>query len=570
MSSTLTKELEKWLQKDLNLYWLHPLKGTTFKDNDDSNRFYGFDCIGIRAAKDEECFKEKGVDANLHIRIVISQYQTLEELQKRLNSLRSHMKKVRRDIGSYHWHLSKVYIETDVSTKKPRTIVTLVRNYKENEKEKDESAIKAAPGHSNILEALMYDAVISDTDENFDLGLDGETKTNSITYFDRKTHQQMLKSFNFTTYIEDNTSTIKSSPDDSHSTTAASSSTSNCTAKCVKLFWDLDEGTKVIGRGAFGQVFLGWITMGDEKRERVAVKSIDTGNETSQIQSPQDAIKLNKEIQTLSRLNHEHIVKYYGSEYNSTTGKLNIICEYMPCGSLDKLIRTVQKEKNTGLGIKPTREYCFQILSGLVYLHGQNIAHLDLKPANILIGKNQCIKLADFDKCKQFGKDGTTWNCSKFTDSCIGTLLFSAPEVCSLRGQQVSMKSDIWSFVCTFVNMLTGKLPWYEQNFEQQMAVIGFLNKSDKSKAGPIHSDEMKAILRMKDIGPIIRDLISQCCEKDHKKRPSSKKLYDTHKFFDDLRWQKKKIQRRRSSDTFDNSENTMTENMSSPKAKEV
>ena len=167
-------------------------------------------------------------------------------------------------------------------------------------------------------------------------------------------------------------------------------------------------------------------------------------------------------------MKHDHIVTYYGSELNTTTGQLNIFCEYMPGGSLDKLIRTVKKSNSHnkgGLDLDTVRCYGYQILSGLVYLHGENIAHLDLKPANILIGMNQRVKLADFDKCKKFNNDGDTIRCEKVTDSYVGTFLFSAPEVMQWslfnpvdnRGQQVSRRSDLWSFGCTLVNMLTGE-----------------------------------------------------------------------------------------------------------------
>ena len=70
---------------------------------------------------------------------------------------------------------------------------------------------------------------------------------------------------------------------------------------------------------------------------------------------------------------------------------------------------------------------------------------------------NQRVKLADFDKCKKFNSDGNTIRCEKLTDSLIGTCLFSAPEVLQWSGQQVSRRSDLWSFGCTLVNMLTGK-----------------------------------------------------------------------------------------------------------------
>merc|ERR1711865_966527 len=121
-----------------------------------------------------------------------------------------------------------------------------------------------------------------------------------------------------------------------------------------RLKWELDEDNTCIGSGAFGQVFLGWLVIdnpdGTTKRERVAVKALTTGRSNAQIKNRDDAISLNKEIQTMIRLKHDHIVTYYGSELNTKNGQLNIFCEYMPSGSLDKMIRTVKKGNSNNKG----------------------------------------------------------------------------------------------------------------------------------------------------------------------------------------------------------------------------
>ena len=69
---------------------------------------------------------------------------------------------------------------------------------------------------------------------------------------------------------------------------------------------------------AFGQVFLGWLVIdnadGTTKRERVAIKALTTGRSTAQIKNRDDAILLNKEIQTMRRCVYKKNVflKSYG------------------------------------------------------------------------------------------------------------------------------------------------------------------------------------------------------------------------------------------------------------------
>ena len=74
------------------------------------------------------------------------------------------------------------------------------------------------------------------------------------------------------------------------------------------------------------------------------------------------------------------------------------------------------------------------IIHGLEYLHGQNIAHLDLKSPNILIDKDGMAKIADVGLSKLVGTIEATATSS-------GSLLWAAPE-------QINMKVR-----CTFVCM---------------------------------------------------------------------------------------------------------------------
>ena len=95
----------------------------------------------------------------------------------------------------------------------------------------------------------------------------------------------------------------------------------------------------------------------------------------------------------LKQLSHQNIVQYYGSELADEA--LSIYLEYVSGGSIHKLLREYGPFKEPVI-----RNYTRQILSGLAYLHGRNTVHRDIKGANILVGPNGEVKLADFGMAK--------------------------------------------------------------------------------------------------------------------------------------------------------------------------
>jgi len=83
---------------------------------------------------------------------------------------------------------------------------------------------------------------------------------------------------------------------------------------------------------------------------------------------------------------------------------------------------------------------CWGLISGLAYLHGLCIAHRDIKPDNLVVDRDFCLKIIDFDLAVQL-KDET----EEVSDEC-GTETWMAPEVEDERLQKYKpIKADIWS-----------------------------------------------------------------------------------------------------------------------------
>merc|ERR1719284_1663839 len=104
------------------------------------------------------------------------------------------------------------------------------------------------------------------------------------------------------------------------------------------------------------------------------------------------------EINTLKRLRHPRIVKYYGCirQEKEDDPALLIFLEFLPSGSIKGVL-----SKFGPYGIGLVRKYTRQILEGLEFLHSAKIVHRDVKGANILIDTQGDAKLADFGACKE-------------------------------------------------------------------------------------------------------------------------------------------------------------------------
>ena len=98
--------------------------------------------------------------------------------------------------------------------------------------------------------------------------------------------------------------------------------------------------------------------------------------------------RFEREAETIARLSHPAIVPLY--EFGQHEGKLYIVMEYMPNGSLaDRIGRGP-------LSIFDTGKIIDRVGAALDYAHSQGIVHRDLKPNNILFDQDGDAFLADF------------------------------------------------------------------------------------------------------------------------------------------------------------------------------
>ncbi|KAI9106201.1 kinase-like domain-containing protein [Phlyctochytrium arcticum] len=243
-----------------------------------------------------------------------------------------------------------------------------------------------------------------------------------------------------------------------------------------------------IGKGQFGTVYQ---ALNTETGQVVGIKRIPLADHKEA-----GVRELMQEVELLESLTHANIVKYLG--FMIQDEHLNIILEFMECGSL----QSVMKKYGLLIPEKLAAVYVEDILKGLTYLHDKGVVHCDLKCANILTAKDSTVKLSDFGVSKQLSGVGED------EQAVAGTPYWMAPEIIELKG--ASTASDIWSLGCTVIEMITGKPPYLD--LKNPMTAL-FRIVEDDSPPLP------------EDISEELRDFFSKCFQRDITKRWSAREL---------------------------------------------
>ena len=189
---------------------------------------------------------------------------------------------------------------------------------------------------------------------------------------------------------------------------------------------------KMLGKGGFATTYLA------EKENKIyALKKYSDITQ-------EETIELKKIFEVISTLNNPNIIKYYESfnEGNS----YNIIMKYGGAYDLKKFIQHYG-DRSELIEEKIIYDIIIQICLGLKELHKNNIIHRNLTPNNIILDKNNKIKIAGFSVIKVLNPN------VNYLKDMVGTLHYLAPEIS--KGEKYNQKVDIYSLGCILYELLT-------------------------------------------------------------------------------------------------------------------
>ncbi|XP_067934928.1 serine/threonine-protein kinase 36-like [Watersipora subatra] len=205
---------------------------------------------------------------------------------------------------------------------------------------------------------------------------------------------------------------------------------------------------ELVGEGSFGKVYKGRRKFSSQI---VAMKFI-----SKQGRSEKELKNLRKEIEIMRQLRHPNIVQMLDSF--ETEKEVVAVTDYA-CGELFQIL-----EDDGSLPEDQVQQIAAQLVSALFYLHAHRILHRDMKPQNILLGKDGIIKLCDFGFARTMSAN------TLVLTSIKGTPLYMSPEL--VEEKPYDHTADLWALGCILYELNTGQPPFYTNSIFQLVSLI--------------------------------------------------------------------------------------------------
>jgi serine/threonine protein kinase/tetratricopeptide (TPR) repeat protein len=263
-----------------------------------------------------------------------------------------------------------------------------------------------------------------------------------------------------------------------------------------------------IGKGGMGEVYVGY----DEKLKRkVALKAIRGDKRFLE----QAKVRLIREAQLLSKLEHPHICRIYNIV--ETEDAEVLVLELIKGKALIEMqINSLSRSEKLRIAI--------QIGGVLADAHAHGIVHRDLKPGNIMINDHGEVKVLDFgmafsildphstltmmdmnsDDQKAGASEPTIWIGGGFKTEqgiIMGTPMYMSPE--QAHGKSVTAACDMYSFGLLLQWLFTGRHP-YPPNLSKEQIFVKAGNGDTLPPEG-VEEDLRKLIERLKTVDPTSR-----------------------------------------------------------------
>jgi hypothetical protein len=242
----------------------------------------------------------------------------------------------------------------------------------------------------------------------------------------------------------------------------------------------------LLGKGGMGEVYRADDLTLDQS---VALKFLPQ----ALVSNPDAVARFRNEVRIARQVSHVNVCRVY--DLGEVNGQYFLSMEYVDGEDLGSLLRRIGRLPNDK-AIEIARKLC----AGLAAAHEKGVLHRDLKPSNVMLDSRGQVLLTDFGLAGLAGQ-------IEGAEVRNGTPAYMAPE--QLAGEEVTVRSDIYSLGLVLYEIFTGKLP-----FESDTLVGLIKARTTSAPASP-------ATL-VKDLDPLIERVILRCLQAKPANRPAS------------------------------------------------
>jgi predicted Ser/Thr protein kinase len=203
--------------------------------------------------------------------------------------------------------------------------------------------------------------------------------------------------------------------------------------------------------------------------------------------------RFRSEVRIARQVSHPNVCRVY--DVGEIDGQVFLSMEYVDGEDLASLLRRIGR-----LPADKALEISRKLCAGLAAAHEKGVLHRDLKPSNIMLDGRGNVLLTDF---------GLAGLADRIEGAEVrnGTPAYMAPE--QLTGQEVTVKSDIYSLGLVLYEIFTGRRPFEAGSLAELVRL-----RSETAPASP------SSLVR--DLDPAVERAILRCLEPDPSRRPAS------------------------------------------------
>jgi len=242
----------------------------------------------------------------------------------------------------------------------------------------------------------------------------------------------------------------------------------------------------LLGKGGMGEVYRADDLSLDQT---VALKFLPE----SLSQHPEAVARFRNEVRTARQVSHPNVCRVY--DLGEIDGQFVLCMEYVDGEDLASLLRRIGR-----LPIDKALEIARKLCAGLAAAHEKGVLHRDLKPSNIMLDARGQVLLTDFGLAGLAGE-------IEGSEIRNGTPAYMAPE--QLAGEEVTVRSDIYSLGLVLYEIFTGKPPFEFDTLAELMRA--------RSTSNPVSPTTL-----VRDLDPAVERVILRCLQTKPSTRPPS------------------------------------------------